>query len=492
MEPLLQIENYSITFWQYDHGWNRREFTAVKDLNLVLSAGEVVAVVGASGSGKSLLAHGILGILPYNAAMEGKLIYRGAELTGKRVEALRGHEIVLIPQSTSFLNPLMKVGKQILKGSKKPDARRRMEELFKQYHLPEEVANKYPFELSGGMIRRVLLTMAQMEQPRLVIADEPTPGLHKELAAMALGHLRELADQGAGVLLITHDLEQALVVADRVVVFYEGRTIEEGRVEDFARAETLKQPYTRALWRAMPRHGFVCPGENEGSEASGYGYMPQNSGSLSEAEHMRKTEPVSELEARNLTFRYQNRQRDILKDVCLKVKSGEIVGLTAPSGHGKTTLCKLLAGYEKPREGQILLDEKPLKPQKGSHPVQMIWQQGILAVDPRMRMKEILQEGGEVQERILDGLGIQEGWMNRFPSELSGGELQRFCIARALGPGTRFLLADEMTAMLDLISQCQIWSFLIRETRERDLGILVVSHNTDLLERICDRIERWD
>ena len=277
------------------------------------------------------------------------------------------------------------------------------------------------------------------------------------------------------MLLITHDLEQALVVADRVVVFYEGRSIEEARVEDFARAETLKQPYTRALWRAMPRHGFVCPGENDGTGE----------------ERLRK-EPVSELEARNLTFRYKNRQRDILKDVCLKVKSGEIVGLTAPSGYGKTTLCKLLAGYEKPREGEILLDEKPLKPQKGSHPVQMIWQQGILAVDPRMRMKEILQEGGKVQGRILDGLGIQQDWMNRFPSELSGGELQRFCIARALGPATRFLLADEITAMLDLISQCRIWRFLIREARERNLGILVVSHNTDLLERICDRIEHWD
>lgn len=256
METLLQIEHMSITFRQYDRGWNRVELTTVKDLNLALSAGEVVAVVGASGSGKSLLAHGILGILPYNAVMEGRLIYRGEELPPERVERLRGKEIVLIPQSMSFLDPLMKVGKQILKGDKSFAARERMLEIFDQYHLSREVADKYPFELSGGMIRRVLLTMARMGEPKLVIADEPTPGLNKELAAMALGHLKELAEQGAGVLLITHDLEQALAVADRVVVFLDGRTIEEAGAEDFVREETLKHPYTKALWRAMPKHGF--------------------------------------------------------------------------------------------------------------------------------------------------------------------------------------------------------------------------------------------
>ncbi len=258
MKPLLEIEHYSIAFRQYDHGWNQRTFEAVKNLNLTVHAGEVVAVVGASGSGKSLLAHGILGILPYNATMHGSLKYQGEELTAKRIEALRGSEIVLIPQSTSFLDPLMKVEKQICKGGRKSSIKEKMEEIFAQYRLKRETGKKYPFELSGGMTRRVLLTMARMENPKLVIADEPTPGLHKEMAAMALGHLREMAEKGAGVLLITHDLQQALVVADRIVVFKEGETIEEATAEDFQREETLKHPYTRALWRAMPQHGFIC------------------------------------------------------------------------------------------------------------------------------------------------------------------------------------------------------------------------------------------
>lgn len=256
MEPLFETKQYSITFRQYGRGFARQEFTAVKDLSLKLYAGEVVAVVGASGSGKSLLAHGILGLLPYNAAEQGIMLYRGEILTAKRLKALRGREIVLIPQGASCLNPLMKVGKQILKGDKSPSARQRMRGILEEYHLSQEVEGKYPFELSGGMSRRVLLTMARLEQPRLVVADEPTPGLHREMAAMALGHLKEMAKEGAGVLLITHDLEQALVVADRVVVFHEGRMIEEARPEDFANAESLSHPYTRALWRAMPQNGF--------------------------------------------------------------------------------------------------------------------------------------------------------------------------------------------------------------------------------------------
>lgn len=261
MEPLLEIKNYSITFQQYDYGWNQVMLTAVRDLNLKLYSGEVVAVIGASGSGKSLLAHGILGILPYNASMEGSLYYQGEELTPRRICRLRGKEIVLIPQSTSFLDPLMKVGAQICKGSSRASVKERMRQILQRYHLTPEIENKYPFELSGGMTRRVLLTAALMEQPKLIIADEPTPGLHKQAAVQALGHLRELADEGAGVLLITHDLEQALEIADRIVVFYEGRTVEEASAEDFRKEDTLKHPYTRALWKAMPGNGFVCGGE---------------------------------------------------------------------------------------------------------------------------------------------------------------------------------------------------------------------------------------
>lgn len=264
MSVLLEMEQYSITFQQYERGTVQRTFVPVSDLNLELREGEVTALVGASGSGKSLLAHGIMGLLPYNAKASGTLRYRGEPLTGERMQALRGNEIVLVPQSASFLDPLMTVGKQICKGSRKAAVKEKMYRMLEEYHLGPEVANKYPFELSGGMIRRVFLAAARMGEPRLLIADEPTPGLQRELAALALGQLRELAEKGAGVLLITHDLKQALAAAHRIVVFYDGKKIEEGETRRFLQKETLQHPYTRALWQAMPGSGFSCPGEGGG------------------------------------------------------------------------------------------------------------------------------------------------------------------------------------------------------------------------------------
>lgn len=200
------------------------------------------------------------------------------------------------------------------------------------------------------------------------------------------------------------------------------------------------------------------------------------------------------LEAKEISFRYQTGSRQILNKFSLEIDSREQVGLIAPSGFGKTTFCKILAGYERPDGGSILLDGKPLEEFGSYCPVQMIWQHPELSVNPRRRMKTVLEEGDRITRDIIRGLGIEEDWLNRFQSELSGGELQRFCIARALGERTRFLLADEITTMLDLITQSQIWQFLLEETRRREIGLLVVSHSRPLINRICTRkveMEPW-
>ena len=194
------------------------------------------------------------------------------------------------------------------------------------------------------------------------------------------------------------------------------------------------------------------------------------------------------LEAMNISFQYDNGNRKILNNVSISLESGERVGLKAPSGFGKTTFCKILAGYQKPDQGMVLLDGKPLEAFRGYCPVQMIWQHPELSVNPRLKMKEVLREGDRIPERIVEGLGIEKDWLNRYPAELSGGELQRFCIARTLGEKTKFLLADEISTMLDLITQSQIWNFLIREVSEREIGLLVVSHSEPLLEKLCSRI----
>lgn len=198
------------------------------------------------------------------------------------------------------------------------------------------------------------------------------------------------------------------------------------------------------------------------------------------------------LEGKEISFQYDNGNRKILNQFSISVESGEKVGLAAPSGFGKTTCCKILAGYERPDRGQVFLDGKPLSQWKGYCPVQMVWQHPELSVNPRRKMRTVLEEGDEIEERIVRGLGIEEDWKNRYPFELSGGELQRFCIARALGKRTEILLADEISTMLDLLTQSQIWEFLLKETEERQLGLLVVSHSEALLERVCTRIIRLD
>lgn len=169
------------------------------------------------------------------------------------------------------------------------------------------------------------------------------------------------------------------------------------------------------------------------------------------------------LQASQIDFGY--RHKTVLDDVNLTVNSGERVGLFAPSGRGKTTLCKLLAGYMQPKRGTVTLDGKPLSDYPGACPVQMIWQHPELALDPRIRLRQSLTEAGPIDQRLLDALHIQPAWLDRFPRELSGGELQRFCIARALAVPVKFLLCDEISAMLDLVTQAQLWQFCWKKHR---------------------------
>lgn len=194
------------------------------------------------------------------------------------------------------------------------------------------------------------------------------------------------------------------------------------------------------------------------------------------------------LEAKQITYRYPGSVQNAIENMSFSLDNTERLGIMAPSGTGKTTLCQILAGYRKPSSGKVLLDQEPL-PTHGYCPVQMIWQHPELAVNPRVKMRKVLEEGQNVSLHVIEGLGIEEDWCNRYPSELSGGELQRFCIARALGEGTKFLIADEISAMLDPISQSQIWNFLLAETKSRGIGMIVVTHDKSLLDVVCTRVD---
>ena len=255
-ETLLEIHDLSVSFRMYDGTLEQKDLQVISDLHLTVRPGEIVAVAGSSGSGKSLLASAILGILPGNATVKGHLHYKGRELTPQLQKELRGTEIALVPQSIAFLDPLMKVGKQV-DGHKKPYPTEKRNRLFRRFSLPEKTEKLYPFQLSGGMARRVLVSTALITDAQLIIADEPTPGMSLHQALEALQMFRELANEGKAVILITHDIDLAFEFVDRVAVFYAGTTVETAPVADFKTGpEALRHPYSKALWRALPQNGF--------------------------------------------------------------------------------------------------------------------------------------------------------------------------------------------------------------------------------------------
>ena len=191
------------------------------------------------------------------------------------------------------------------------------------------------------------------------------------------------------------------------------------------------------------------------------------------------------LKTENVSFKYPSAKEYILKDINLELDNNKIIGLIGDSGSGKSTLCKILSGYIQKYEGSVKFNEKEF-PKKGFKPVQLIYQHPEKVMNPKWRMKQVLSESWDVDDDTLSEFGIQKTWLTRFPQELSGGELQRFSVVRSLNPKTEFLIADEMTTMLDAITQVQILDSVLKIVKKRNMGFLLVSHDMDLVDTICD------
>ena len=197
-----------------------------------------------------------------------------------------------------------------------------------------------------------------------------------------------------------------------------------------------------------------------------------------------------ELKANNISFSY-TKKRQILKDFSLSIKSNQIIGLMGDSGSGKSTLCKIMAGYISYYSGEVILDGKEI-PDRDFYPVQLIFQHPEKTMNPKWKMEKVLNESWMPPQDLKDTFGLKEPWLTRWPNELSGGELQRFSILRALNPKTKFIIADEISTMLDAVTQVQIWEALISHCKANDIGILAVSHDKELLEVLCDKILYFD
>jgi len=257
---MLEVSQLSIGFRRPLGLWRREVVPALRDVSLHVRAGEVLAVIGASGAGKSLLAQAILGLLPGNAELSGRLRFQGAPLDPA---TLRGHRIALVPQSIAWLDPLVRAGRQVEWAAGRaglPTAQRASAAAtaLARFGLDSAAARRFPHQLSGGMARRAMLAIATLADAELLIADEPTNGLDPENAGRVLGHLRMLADSGRGVLVISHDLAAVLPQADRVAILSDGTLQETAPAAAFrGRGEALASPHARALWQALPEAGFL-------------------------------------------------------------------------------------------------------------------------------------------------------------------------------------------------------------------------------------------
>ncbi|AWX32884.1 ABC transporter ATP-binding protein [Methanosphaera sp. BMS] len=276
MSKLLEVEKLSISFSQYFKGLQQRELKVLSDLTMDVDDHEILAVLGSSGSGKSLLAHAILGILPTNAKVSGSIRYKGKEMDDEFKQELRGNKISFIPQSVNNLNPLMKVKEQAIgyidDEDKKEEVLKKQREIFNQYNLSDEVDEMYPFQLSGGMARKVLISTALLNDPEIIIADEPTPGLDEHAVEETINNLIELKERGIGMILITHDIYTAIKTSDRIAILYLGYVIEITDTKNFSgNGEKLLHPYTRSLYRALPETEFEL---TEGHQPS-YLHIPK-------------------------------------------------------------------------------------------------------------------------------------------------------------------------------------------------------------------------
>ena len=251
---ILEVKNLNIGFNMYDKLLNQKLHQMIFNLNVTIKEGEILAIAGSSGSGKSLMAHAILGILPKNAVVSAEIKFKNEIVDENRLYQLRGKEITFVPQSIAYLDPLMTIEDQLMR---KDIDRQDFFKVMDTLGFTKSDLGKYPFQLSGGMARRVLIANTILSKADLIIADEPTPGLSLDLAVEVLNHFRNMANDGKGILLISHDIDLVCNIADRMSIFYGGHILETLNTKDFLKGEKyIRHPLTKAFWKALPQNDF--------------------------------------------------------------------------------------------------------------------------------------------------------------------------------------------------------------------------------------------
>lgn len=474
-------------------------------INFSIPKGGRLGLIGESGSGKSLTALSIMGLLPEGLAASGQISIGDTHLDGEEVSAtsllgartkvfekLRGRKVAMIFQEPmTALNPLMRVGRQVAEimevhGRSHQEAATRTQELFEEVGLGEEKLRSYPHELSGGQRQRVLIAMALANDPDVLICDEPTTALDVTVQKQILDLISALvARTDTALLFITHDLGVVAQMCEQVVVLHRGTQVEEGSVK-----EVLSNPqkeYTKKLVLA--------------SQPGAPAQLPE---SLNNAKNNAEATPLA-VNARGLTRIYRRRRTlDFLAldNVDLHVPTGGRCGIVGGSGSGKSTLLKILGGLDKPDEGHVELFGTPLSEfsrKDLSQTVQLVFQDPASSLDPRMPIGLSIAEplrgrGLNKQQRmarvaeVLTDVGLDPEMATRLPHEFSGGQRQRISIARALSVRPKILLADEPVSALDVSVRAQVLALLDRMAADYGLTLLFVSHDLAVVRELCTHV----
>lgn len=531
--------------------------TLVHDVDLTVARGERVGLIGESGSGKSLTALSLMGLLPQGLRASGSvLLDRGAgpgehadsglEIVGageRTLSDVRGRQVAMVFQEPmTALNPTMRIGEQVaetmtIHGMDARAARARALDLLADVRLPDPAAaaRAYPHQLSGGQRQRVVLAIALSNDPALLICDEPTTALDVTVQAGVLDLIVSgAAARDAGLLFITHDLAVVATVCHRVAVMYRGRIVETGPVE-----EVLTRPsheYTASLVAAsdlsvvdergrLGRGSASSAAAPRGSRRSARGSArnpartpasarrDEPTGSRSSADDsVALRDPSPALAVRDVTRVYRRSRTSLftpapkveaLKGVSLSVRRGERVGIVGESGCGKSTLLRIIAGLDQPTSGSVRIDGREIAglPERRLTFVrdllQLVFQDPMSSLDPRMRVDEIVAEPLVAQGRgaergrvpeLLEAVGLDPASARRYPHQFSGGQRQRISIARALAPDPQILVADEPVSALDVSVRAQVLNLMSDLVQEYGLTLVFVSHDLSVVRHLCERV----
>ena len=544
-EILLQVKNL-VTEFKSDG----ELIKAVNDISFTLHKGETIGIVGESGSGKSVTSLSIMQLIPNppGRISGGEILYHSKNdgiknlrsLPSKQMRSFRGNEIAMIFQEPmTSLNPVYTCGSQVMevivlhqKISKK-DAKLKTIALFEQVQLPDpaRIFDSYPHQISGGQKQRVMIAMAMSCNPRILIADEPTTALDVTVQKTILDLMIQLQkEQDMGIMFITHDLGVIAELADKVMVMYKGKVVEQGPVLEIF--SNPKHPYTKSLLACRPpldKRIMRLPVSSDFMKTDESGNMIEIAKTVSEAinsvivtreqrflEHRELYSRSKILELQNIKTYFPKNKGFFGKatewikavdDVSFDVYEGETLGLVGESGCGKTTLGRTILRLNEPSNGKIFFERKDLlrmEQEEMRHlrkDMQIIFQDPYSSLNPRITIGEAIMEPMQVHNvlsnnkqrkekvyELLKKVGLEEKQFNRYPHEFSGGQRQRICIARALSLNPKFIICDESVSALDVSVQAQVLNLLNDLKREFKFTYIFISHDLSVVKFMSDRM----